>query len=82
MTEKELFRFLQKNTLLTDSEIERDLKAGATYYPDNEEGYKEFHDNCVAGLCDEEDIQDMWNRCLEVIKDLDTKESYRFDWVL
>lgn len=82
MTDKELFEFLKKNTKLTDSEIESDLKAGTMYYPDNEEGYKEFYDNCIAGLFEEEDIIDMWDRCLEVVKDLDTKESYRFDWVL
>ncbi len=81
MSGRELFEFLKKNTNMTEKEIQRDIDAGAMVYSNDVEGFKEFFDNCVGALCDEEDIPDMWVN-LELIKDVDTKNSIRVDWVL
>lgn len=53
-------KLLRKHTNLTEREIQKHLKDGVFFYPNNNDGYKAFFDECIAGLFDEEDISEMW----------------------
>lgn len=73
--DERVFWYLSKNTHMLKSEIKRQIADGVGVYQDNQVGYNEFRENCLAGLCDEDDVLDMWE-ALDIVGD------YRFDWVL
>lgn len=72
--DERVFSYLSRNTHMTEREIKRQIADGVGVYQDNQVGYNEFRENCLAGLCDEDDVLDMW-------ESLDVVGDYRFDWV-
>ena len=54
---------------MSEHDIKKHIQNGACFYPNNDEGYKAYFDECVAGLNDEYEIPDMWNS-------LDIRENY------
>ena len=73
--DERLFWFLSRNTHMIKSEIKRQIADGVGVYQDNPFGYNEFREDCLAGLCDEDDVLAMWEA-------LDAVGDYRFSWVV
>nr|DAQ42581.1 MAG TPA: hypothetical protein [Caudoviricetes sp.] len=68
MTNEKLFELLKKETNMTDHDIQKHIKDGIVIYEDNEDGFVDFKNDALAGLNDEEDIPDMWDK-LEIVGD-------------
>lgn len=73
MTNEQLFKLLKKETYMTDHDIQKHIKDGIVIYEDSEDGFADFKNDALAGLNDEEDIPDMWDK-LEIVGD------YRMDF--
>lgn len=63
-----------KNTNMTKHDIQKHIQNGACFYTNDENGYKAYFAECVAGLNDEDEIPDMWNS-------LDVIGEYRVDFI-
>ena len=74
LSEKKKDEILKKGTNMTNNDIKKHLQNGASFYTNDEDGYKAYWDECIAGLNDAEDIPGMWNS-LDVIGD------YRVDFI-
>lgn len=74
LSEREKEEILKKGTNMTNHDIKKHIQDGACFYTNDENGYKAYFDECVAGLNDEDEIPDMWNS-LEVIG------AYRVDFI-
>lgn len=75
MTNNEMKGYLKEFTNMTDHDIERHINDGIISYSNDEVGFEEFKENCLAGMMDEDDINDMW-------EDLEVIGSYRMDFCL
>ena len=64
--DKKIFDILKAYTNMTDSDIRRHISQGVSVYENTQDGYEDYKSECIAGLCDEEDILGMWN-ALEVV---------------
>lgn len=74
LSESEKEEILKKCTNMSEHDIKKHIQNGACFYTNNDEGYKTYFDECVAGLNDEYEIPDMWNS-LDIIGD------YRVDFI-
>lgn len=75
MINEKLFELLKKETNMTDNDIQKHIECGIAVYDNNEAGFIEFRDDALAGMNDEEEIPDMWDK-LDIIGD------YRIDFAL
>lgn len=75
MTNTEMMNYLKEFTNMTEHDIERHVNDGIISYSNSEAGFEEFKENCLAGMMDEDDINDMW-------EDLEVIGSYRMDFCL
>ena len=75
MNNEEIRAFLKRNTNMSDHNIDRRLADGVSVHQNSATGYEEYKQECIGGLCDEEEISGMWDK-LEIIGE------YKFDWVL
>ena len=74
LSEREKEEILKKGTNMTNHDIKKHIQNGASFYPNNENGYKAYFDECVAGLNDEDEIPYMWYS-------LDVIGEYRVDFI-
>lgn len=79
MRSEEIRKILAHGTNMTERDIERHIKDGVSVYDNTEAGYKDYEQECIAGLNDPEEISEMW-RSLETVEN-DVK-SYKIDFVL
>lgn len=75
MTNEKLFELLKKETNMTDHDIQNHIEDGILVYENTESGFENFKNDALAGMNDEEDIPDMWDK-LDIIGD------YRMDFAL
>lgn len=75
MTNEKLFELLKKETNMTDHDIHKHIEDGILVYENTESGFEDFKNDALAGMNDEEDIPDMWDK-LDIIGD------YRMDFAL
>lgn len=75
MNNTELREYLKKHTNMTKYDIDRHIKDGIFVYTNDTEGLKEFLQDWIAALCDEEDVADAWQKMYIV-------GEYRMDFVL
>lgn len=73
MTNEKLFALLKKETNMTDNDIQKHIEDEIMVYENTEAGFADFRNDALAGLNDEEDIQEMWDG-------LDIVGDYRMDF--
>lgn len=79
MKTEEIRKILATGTNMTERDIERHIKDGVSVYDNTEAGYKDYERECIAGLCDLEEIPEMW-KSLETVEN--GVKSYKIDFVL
>ena len=79
MRVEEIRKILATGTNMTERDIERHIKDGVYIYDNTEAGYKEYERECIAGLNDPEEIQEMWGN-LETVEN--GAKSYKIDFAL
>ena len=76
MTNEEIYTLLKEHTNKSEHDIKPHIKDGVWVYKNNEEGFKDYREEVIAGLeDDEEEIKRGWEG-LEVVGD------YRVDYAL
>lgn len=73
--DQKIFNILKTYTNMTDSDIRRHISQGVSVYENTPDGYEDYKVECISGLCDEDDIPEMWE-ALEVVGD------FRIDYYL
>ena len=53
---------------MTESDIKKHIEDGISVYENNEAGYKDFKEEALGNLNDEEDIPEMWEK-MDIIGD-------------
>lgn len=79
MRSEEIRKILATGTNMTERDIERHIKDGVSVYDNTDAGYKDYERECIAGLIDPEEIQEMW-KSLETVEN--GVKSYKIDFAL
>lgn len=79
MRSEEIRKILAHGTNMTERDIERHIKDGVSVYDNTDAGYKDYERECIAGLIDPEEIQEMW-KSLETVEN--GVKSYKIDFDL
>ena len=79
MKAEEIRKILATGTNMTERDIERHIKDGVSVYDNTDAGYKDYEQECIAGLNDPEEIQEMWKKLETVESD---GKSYKIDFSL
>lgn len=79
MRSEEIRKILAHGTNMTERDIERHIKDGVSVYENTEAGYKDYEQECIAGLNDSEEIREMWEKLETVESD---GKSYKIDFAL
>ena len=75
MTNSEIREMLKSNTNMSDFDIARHIEDGVMVYS----SYDEYRDECIASLCDEDEIAEMW----ESLEEMEFNgETVKVDFVL
>ena len=79
MRAEEIRKILATGTNMTERDIERHIKDGVSVYDNTDAGYKDYEQECIAGLNDPEEIPEMW-KSLETVES--GGKSYKIDFAL
>lgn len=79
MRSEEIRKILATGTNMTERDIERHIKDGVSVYDNTDAGYKDYEQECIAGLSDPGEIPEMWKKLETVESD---GKSYKIDFVL
>lgn len=79
MKTEEIRKILATGTNMTECDIERHIKDGVSVYDNTDAGYKDYEQECIAGLSDQEEIPEMWEKLETVESD---GKSYKIDFIL
>lgn len=79
MKTEEIRKILATGTNMTERDIERHIKDGVSVYDNTDTGYKDYEQECIAGLSDQEEIPEMWEKLETVESD---GKSYKIDFIL
>lgn len=79
MRSEEIRKILAHGTNMTERDIERHIKDGVSVYDNTDAGYKDYEQECIAGLNDPEEIPEMWEKLETVESD---GKSYKIDFAL
>lgn len=75
MSEREIRELLKNNTNMTDYDICRHIKDGVFCYKNSGDGKKEFINECLSALMDEEEAEEAW-------EDLEVIGNFKVDFAL